>query len=105
VTPAEQRAELLAALAEVEALRDGADRTIGSLRRVLAETAVTMPPLAEPERPEWVSALEAARILGVEKAAMTQRARRGIRTGIARKVGGRWQVRIDLMAPSNGRRG
>jgi hypothetical protein len=103
MTPAEQRAELLAALAEVEALRDGAERTIGTLSRVLTASAVAMPPLAEPERPEWVTALDAARILGVEKTTMTQRARRGVRTGIAREVGGRWQVRIDLMAPGRGR--
>lgn len=105
MTPAEQRAEQLDALAKARDLRAMADAVIGTLERVLAVSAVTMPPLAEPERPQWVSALEAARILGVEKAAMTQRARRGVRTGIARKIAGRWQVRLDLMAPNTGRRG
>lgn len=103
MTPERQRAELLVALAAVEALRAGADRTIGTLRRELAEAAASPPVLREPERPECVSALEAARILGVEKTAMTQRARRGVRTEIARNVGGRWQVRHDLMAPRDGR--
>jgi hypothetical protein len=99
MTPAEQRAELLAALAEVEAFRDGAERTISTIRRVLTATAVTIPPLAEPDRPEWEWSAEVARILRVDKRTMTQRCRRGVETGIARKVGGRWQVRLDLMAP------
>lgn len=103
MTPAEQRAEQLEALAKARDLRAMADAVIGTLERVLTATATTMPPLAEPERPEWVSALEAARILGVEKTTMSQRARRGVRTGIARKVGGRWQVRLDLMAPGRRR--
>jgi hypothetical protein len=105
MTPAEQRAEMLAALAQLEALRDRAERTIGTIRRVLAETAVTIPPLAEPERPRWVWLSEAARIIGIEKPAMTQRARRGATAGIAQKRGGRWHVRLDRMPPGRGRRG
>ncbi|MGH1570249.1 hypothetical protein ACRAWG_05785 [Methylobacterium sp. P31] len=52
---AEQRAEQLDALAKF---------------RDLTAMAITMPSLAEPDRPELVTALEAARILGVEKAAL-----------------------------------
>ena len=104
MTPAEQRAEMMAALADAEAFRDGVDRMIGTLRRVLAVTATTTPVLREPE-PLWAWSTEAARIVGVDKTTMTQRARRGVRTGIARKVGGRWQVRLDLMAPDSRSRG
>jgi hypothetical protein len=99
MTPAEQRAEQLDALAKLRDIRTMADEVIGTLERVLTATAVATPPLIAPERPEWKWSAEAARILGVEKTTMNQRARRGVRTGIARKVGGRWQVRLDLMAP------
>lgn len=103
MTPELQRAELLAALAEVEALRDGADRTIGTLQRVLAETAVTMPPLAEPERAEWLPVKLAARQLGIEPVAARRRAQRGLRSGRARKVGGRLQLHMPSQPePSDG---
>lgn len=70
MTAAEQRAEQLDALAKLRELQTMADEAIGTLERVLIATAVTMPPLIEPERPERVAALEAAKILGVEKAAL-----------------------------------
>lgn len=104
--PAQQRAEQLAALAKARDLRAMADAVIGTLERVLAETAATTPVLIEPERPEWLSIGRAAQVLGIEKPTLAQRCRRGgERTGVARKVGGGWQVRIDLMAPARGRRG
>lgn len=104
MTAAEQRAEQLDALAKLRDLRTLADEAIGTLERVLTATAMTTPVLREPE-PLWAWSSEAARIVGVDKTTMTQRARRGVRAGIARKVGGRWQVRLDLMVPSIGRRG
>ena len=94
MTPAEQRAELLAALAEIEALRDGADRTIGTLRRVLAASAVTTPPLTVPQRPEWLPIKAAARELGIDPTAARRRAQRGLRTGRGRKIGGRLQLHL-----------
>lgn len=94
MTPAEQRAELLAALAEVEALRDGAERTIGTLRQVLTVTATTTPVLTVPNRPEWMPIKAAARELGIDPMAARRRAQRGLRTGRGRKVGGRLQLHL-----------
>jgi hypothetical protein len=54
-----------------------ADEAIGTLARVLTATATTTPPLAEPERPEWISALSAARIPGVGKPLVAARCHRG----------------------------
>lgn len=104
MTPTQQRAEQLDVLDKLESMRVALDEAISTQRRVLAATAMTTPVLREPE-PLWAWSTEAARIVGIDKTTMTQRARRGVRTGIARKVGGRWQIRLDLMAPSCGRRG
>ncbi|KQS79943.1 hypothetical protein ASG32_24210 [Methylobacterium sp. Leaf361] len=94
MTPAEQRAEMLAALADAEAFRDGVDRMIGTLRRVLAVTATTTPVLTVPNRPEWLPIKAAARELGIEPMAARRRAQRGLRTGRGRKVGGRLQLHL-----------
>lgn len=103
MTPAEHRADLLAALAEAEAVRDGADRTIDTLRRVLATTAATTPVLREPERPEWLPIGRAAQVLGVEKSTLAQRAGRGAQAGLSGKRGGRWYGRLDRMTQASGR--
>ncbi|WCS24472.1 hypothetical protein LOK46_25610 [Methylobacterium sp. NMS14P] len=103
MTPAEQRAEQLDALAKARDLRAMADAVIGTLERVLAATAMAMPPLAEPERPEWLPVKLAARQLGIEPLAARRRAQRGLRTGRARKVGGRLQLHMPSQPePSDG---
>ncbi|GJE12573.1 hypothetical protein [Methylobacterium longum] len=104
MTPTQQRAEQLDALAKLRDIRTMADEVIGTLECVLTSTATTTPVLREPERPEWLPICRAAQVLGVEKNTLAQRCRRGgIRAGIARKVGGGWQIRLDLMAPSSRR--
>lgn len=99
--PAEQRAKQLDVLEKLESMRVALDEAISAQRRMLAETAVTMPPLTEPEPP--VSIGRAAQILGVDKGAVTQRCRRAVKRGIvgvAEKRGGQWAVRLDQMAKS-----
>ncbi|GJE48832.1 hypothetical protein GOFOIKOB_1866 [Methylobacterium tardum] len=91
---AEQRAEQLDVLEKLESMRVALDEAISVQRRMLAETAVTMPPLAEPERPEWLPVKLAARQLGIEPMAARRRAQRGLRSGRARKVGGRLQLHM-----------
>lgn len=109
MSPAEWAAQLddLARLEALEAHHQAglrlAQDAIAAKRAVIAATAASTPVLRQPE-PQWMWSSEAARIVGIEKPAMAQRARRGVRTGIARKVGGRWQVRLDLMAPAIERR-
>lgn len=82
-----------------EGLRLAQD-AIAAKRAVIAAAAATTPVLREPEWPEWLPIGRAAQVLGVEKPTLAQRCRRGgVRAGIARKVGGGWQVRIDLLQP------
>lgn len=94
MTPAEQRAEQLDALAKLREVRAMADAAISTLERVLTATATSTPVLREPERPEWLSVKLAARALGIEPTAARRRAQRGLRTGRGRKVGGRLQLHL-----------
>lgn len=103
MTPAQQRAEQLDALAKARDLRDMADAVIGTLERVLAASAVTMPPLSEPERPEWLPIDRAAQALAISKPAARQRAQRGLRTGRGRKVAGRLQLHMPSQLEPNER--
>ncbi|SEH95571.1 hypothetical protein SAMN02799636_04642 [Methylobacterium sp. 275MFSha3.1] len=75
-------------------MRVAFDEAISAERQMLAATAVTMPPLAEPVRPEWLPAKLAARELGIEPVAAKPRAQRGLLTGRARKVGCRLQLHM-----------
>jgi hypothetical protein len=102
MTPEQLRAEQLDVLEKLESMKVALDRLISTQRQMLTSTATATPVLREPE-PQWMWSSDAARLVGIEKPAMTQRARRGFKSGLARKVGGRWQVRLDLMAPG-GRR-
>lgn len=102
MTPAEQRAELLAAVDAARRSRDAHraaaqadDETVMLLERVLDATAAVTPLLRVQERAEWLPVKLAARALGIDPMAARRRAQRGLHTGRGRKVGGRLQLRMS----------